>query len=348
MAEQHGQLKKLQISSVIEEVPGFKTIVFAAGHDITYKAGQYLTLVHHQNGMEVRRSYSITSTPVRHEPLSIGVKRIANGVFSRLLTDSIKPGDTLLTTGSGGLFVLPENSKQYKQLFFFAAGSGITPIFSLLKTALHVFPQLSLVLVYSNTAPHTAIFLPTLQALQQQFPERFHLELLFSNTFNLLRARLHRNLIFEFLDRFVTPEQDRTLFYICGPESYMRLCTYTLQESGIAAQNIKRENFLIHTAPKSSVLPPDTALHVVRIRMGTAIHDVAVHYPDTILKAAKKAGIVLPYSCEVGRCGNCVATCIRGTVWHSYNEILTEADLHKGLVLTCVGHPVGGDAELRM
>ncbi len=87
---------------------------------------------------------------------------------------------------------------------------------------------------------------------------------------------------------------------------------------------------------------------MVQIHIGSATHKVMVRYPDSILKTAKKQGILLPYSCEAGRCGNCAAKCIKGNIWHSYNEVLTETELKKGLVLTCVGHPVGGDAELEI
>ena len=348
MNEQYGLLKKLCIRTVNEEMSGFKTFVFEDGHNIQYKAGQYLTFVHNQNQQEVRRSYSITSSPVLQEPLTIGVKRIENGMFSRQLIDHAKPGDELWTTGSGGLFILPEVMQLYQQLFFFAAGSGITPIYSLIKTALYAHPQVSLVLIYSNTSPERALFLTPLQQLQQQFAGRFHLELLFSNSFNLMRAHLHRNLIFEFLDQYAVAQKDNVLFYICGPENYMRLCTYTLQELGIDANNIKKENFIIYARPKQDKAPPDKEDHQARIHFGNRTYNIPVNYPDSILKAAKKTGLLLPYSCEAGRCGNCVARCTKGTVWHSFNEVLTERELQQGLVLTCVGHPVHGNVELEL
>ena len=133
--------KKLRIEKVYEEAEGFKTFVFEEGHHINYQSGQYLTLVTFNDHEEVRRSYSITSAPVLHEPLAIGVKRIENGVLSRQLVDGARPGDEVLTTGSGGFFVLPDDIDRYHRLVFFAAGSGITPIFSLIKTALHSLPR---------------------------------------------------------------------------------------------------------------------------------------------------------------------------------------------------------------
>jgi ring-1,2-phenylacetyl-CoA epoxidase subunit PaaE len=285
---------------------------------------------------------------VLNEPLSIGVKRIENGFFSRQLIDGAKAGNELRTTGSGGLCILPDDIQNFKQIFFFAAGSGITPIYSLVKTALHAHPQLFLVLIYSNSSADKTVFLKSLQELQKTYPQRFHLKLLFSDIADLLKARLHRELILEFLNQLSVRDRNAMLFYICGPENYMRLCTYTLQETGIHPDNIKKENFIIHTVAKRDALPPDKEEHVAHIHIGNRAHKIIVSYPDSILKSAKKQGVQLPYSCEAGRCGNCVAKCIKGNIWHSYNEVLTEKELQNGLVLTCVGHPVEGDVELKI
>lgn len=344
MNGQEGFYQKLRILEVREEVENFKVIVFEDGHGITYQAGQYLTLVSMENGEELRRSYSITASPVLNEPLSIGVKRVENGVFSRALVDRAKPGDELVTIGSGGLFVLPAVMPSRQQFFFLAAGSGITPIFSLLKTALHQFPVASAVLVYSNASPEKTIFRTELQSLQAKFPDRFQVEFLFSNATDLSRARLHRDLLLALVKSY--RQDQETLFYVCGPESYLRLCTYTLQEYGIAPAQIKKENFYNQALFRRDALPPDRESHSVTIRIRNRLHKLTVHYPTSILRTAQQEGLALPYSCEAGRCGSCVAKCVGGTVWHSYNEVLTEKELQQGLVLTCVGHPVGGDVSL--
>src|SRR5436190_12243946 len=149
--------KTIRIKDIKENVKDFKIFSFENGDAITYKAGQYLTLIRHAHNEEIRRSYSITSSPFLNEPLSIGVKRIENGFFSRLLVDNAIPGDELITIGAGGLFVLPDNVENYKQVFFFAAGSGITPVYSLIKTVLHAYPDIDVVLIYSNASPEKAI-----------------------------------------------------------------------------------------------------------------------------------------------------------------------------------------------
>src|SRR5438105_3870974 len=134
--------KKLIVKEIREEITDFKTFVFEDNKQINYQPGQYLTLVNFFNKEEIRRSYSITSTSVLNEPLSIGVKRMENGFFSRQLVDYTKVGDVLITTGAGGFFTLPDNIEHFRQIFFFAAGSGITPVYSLLKTVLNTYPHL--------------------------------------------------------------------------------------------------------------------------------------------------------------------------------------------------------------
>ncbi len=193
--------KILTISEIREEAPGVKTYSFDedAENKISYLAGQYVTLVRQTAAGEARRSYSITSSPVLQEPLTIGVKRIQNGIFSRQLIDYAQPGDQVYTTGAAGLFTLPLVTTAYQHILFCAAGSGITPIYSLLKTILHAHPHLSVTLLYSNHSPEETIFKKNLDLLVQQFPEQLRIEFLFSNNANLSRARLHKALVHTYL-----------------------------------------------------------------------------------------------------------------------------------------------------
>ena len=340
-------LRPIIIEQIHEETKGFKTFSFKNGHGIDYKAGQYITFVQ-QAGGEIRRSYSIASAPLLNEPLTIGVKRIENGIFSRELIDHAKPGDHLLTIGAGGFFTLPNDLSNIRQIFFLAAGSGITPVYSLLKTVLHFHPQIPVVLLYSNRSSQETVFLSQLNQLKQTFRQAFHLQFLFGNSPDLTTARLNRELLSQLASAHSIAAWDQTLFYVCGPEAYMRMCTYTLQEEKVPKENIRRENFVIQNKhiPKND--PPDKATRLVSIQYGNDHYELQVNYPDSILQSAKKQNIVLPYSCETGRCGNCAALCVKGNVWLSYNEVLTEKDLQSGLTLTCTGHPIGGDVMLKI
>lgn len=341
--------KTITITDIREEAPGVKTIVFG-GEDaksILYKPGQYLTLVRQGHNGEVRRSYSITSTPVLQEPLAIGVKRVENGFFSRFLVDDAQVGDRLQTIGATGLFTLPEDIGQYRQLFLLAAGSGITPIYSLLKTALNAYPSLKVVLIYSNNSPKKTIFREELERLEEAFPKQLYIEFLYSISPDLSRARLYKDLLQALLRQHAVAPYDQILFYLCGPATYMRMCFYALRQVNVPNDNIRKESFST-VKVKVPLLPPDTEEHRVLLRYNGQAYELPVQYPSTILQAAKKAGITLPYSCEAGKCGSCAARCIKGQVWMSYNEVLTEKDLAKGLTLSCVGYPVGGEVELEI
>jgi ferredoxin-NADP reductase len=338
--------KDLRIIRIIQETPDVKTFVLDAnGQTIPYKAGQYLTFAFNVNGQETRRSYSIASSPVLNEPLSITVKRIQNGLVSRPLFDHAKPGDVLRSTGAAGFFVLPDQLFEQQQLFFLAAGSGIVPVFSLIKTALHLYPALPVVLIYSNRSENETIYYEELKALRAKYPGNFRLEFLFSLSPDLAKARLNQWLLRSLVQQYSNVSPDNMLFYTCGPFAYMRMIEIELQTIGFPAAQIRKEQFNT-LKPVARMLPPDTEPHQVEIRIRGQVHRLMVQYPLTILEAAKKKGIVLPYSCEVGKCGSCAATCLQGKVWMMYNEVLLNDEIRKGLVLTCSGFPAGGDVVL--
>ncbi|ALJ01043.1 ferredoxin--NADP reductase [Rufibacter tibetensis] len=339
----------ITITQVKEEVPGVKSFVFGAedAASISYLPGQYLILVAPDAREEIRRSYSITSSPALGEPLTIGVKRIENGYFSRRLIDHAKEGDQVWTIGAAGFFTLPGVHGSYRQVFFWAGGSGITPIYSLLKTVLYQHATLKVVLVYSNHDPQSTIFYQDLLHLEAKFPDRFQIKFLFSNSPKLDQARLHKDLLKAIVREYAAASKAEILCYVCGPENYRRLCLYGLREVGVPAQNIRQETFSTSKI-QVKVTPPDTQPHKVVAQFKGELYLFQVQYPDTILQAAKKAGVNLPYSCEAGRCGSCAATCLEGKVWMSYNEVLTDREVDRGLILTCVGYPVEGDVVLKL
>ena len=339
--------KTLTIQNIIEEADDFKTFVFEGGHNIRYQPGQFLTFVYATGREEIRRSYSITSAPDLSEPLSIGVKRISNGIFSRKLVDDSRAGEILYTTGPAGFFCLPESMQTFHSIFFFAAGSGIAPIYSMIKTVLHQYPFVRVFLIYSNQSIHTTVFYQQLQQLESTYKKTLRIHFLFSSIADLRRARLNRELLLEFLtiNHF---DRNKTLFYTCGPAAYMRMIIYLLLEQGFPKENIKKEDFNPRHSAMPKAKPPDTGTHDVVLKINGAVHRIKVNYPDSILKAAQKAGISLPYSCETGKCGSCAALCLQGEVWLSYNEVLTGKEIARGLTLTCVGHPVKGDVTLQI
>ena len=338
------------ITAIREETPNVKIFTCAGenGSAIPYVAGQFITFVFTHHGKEERRSYSISSCPVLKEPLSFTVKRIDNGAYSRLLIDWAAAGDQLQTTGAAGLFTIPVNMDAYEQVFFFAAGIGITPIFSLIKTLLHTQANKHIVLIYSNRSKDEVVFYNELITLARQFPDRLKVDFLFSTAFNLARARLSKGLLPVLLKEYSLAPKEKMLFYICGPFQYMRMAIYSLEEQGIHNDQIKKENFYTNDRQIIRAEPPDKAVHDVTIKYKGRAYSFPMQYPETILQAAKKNGLNLPYSCEVGRCSSCAAICTKGKVWLSYNEVLMDNDLKHGSILTCVGHPVEGDVTIEV
>ena len=343
MTLQTSSYRAVTIVSIREEVPGVKTFTIANedGSAIAFAAGQFITFVFTHHGREDRRSFSISSAP--GEPLSFTVKRIDNGAYSRLLTDRAKTGDRLFTTGAAGLFTLPEDITAYQQVMFFAAGIGITPILSLIKTLLNNQPETQVTLIYSNRAKQEVVFFNELQELLGRFSARFKIEFLYSTSFNLVRARLNKALVPVLMQEYAIPKKDEILCYVCGPFAYMRMVIWSLEEWGIPEDHIRRENFNTNDRAIVRAQPPDTDVHNVTIIHQRQQYTFPVQYPETILQAAKKHGLILPYSCEVGRCGSCAARCTSGKVWLSYNEVLMDSDLRQGSILTCTGYAVAGD-----
>lgn len=338
------------ITAIREETPGVKTFTITAedGNPIPYTAGQFITLVFTHHGREERRSFSISSSPALNEPLSFTVKRIDNGAYSRLLTDRLAIGDKLYTTGTAGLFILPADMDGYDQVFFFAAGIGITPIWSLIRTLLHTEHQKKAMLIYSNRVKEEAVFYNEIQSLSDEYAGRFKVEFLYSTSFDLTRARLNKSLVPLLLKEYALVPMQNMLFYICGPFDYMRMVIYALEEQGIHNEQIRKENFNTNNRQIIKAEPPDKAVHTATIKFNGKEYIVPVQYPETILQAARKHGLSLPYSCEVGRCGSCAAICTKGKVWLSYNEVLMDTDLKHGSILTCVGHPINGDVTIEV
>ncbi|HEX6226612.1 MAG TPA: 2Fe-2S iron-sulfur cluster-binding protein, partial [Chryseolinea sp.] len=172
-------------------------------------------------------------------------------------------------------------------------------------------------------------------------PEQLLVQFLFSDSQDLLKARLNKMLISHYVQERII-RKENALFYLCGPFKYMQMATITLLTEGIPKDNIRKENFSTEK-PVIKELPPDVEMHKVEVTFEGKKYQLRVQYPQTILEAAKRQNIMLPYSCEAGKCGTCSATCVKGKVWHSYNEVLLDRELERGRILTCTGYPYGED-----
>ncbi|MBO9618979.1 MAG: iron-sulfur cluster-binding domain-containing protein [Niabella sp.] len=338
-------LKKLKIVNIITETPDAKTFIVEPleGWTPVYRSGQFITLVFYNHAGEQRRSFSLSSSPDVDPFLSFTVKKLDNGEFSRQLIYKAIIGTVLLSSGIGGFFVLPEITAG-KIFCFLAAGSGITPCFALIKTLLTTTTE-KVILLYSNRTEKETIFYDSLKQLQERYRERFTIYFKFSDHEAVLKRRLSHYVLSDFIENDLGAAKAHTNFYICGPFDYRVMADISLKSNGVLKKQIFKEDFfpfkhLLH--PK----PPDIAPHKVQLHIAENQYELTVQYPQTITASAKAAGITVPYSCESGQCGSCVATCTSGKIWMAYNEVLTDEEQAGGRVLTCQGYPVEGDATV--
>ena len=343
-------LQQLKVAAVRQEVNEVISIIFEPVEGLTYKAGQFLTLSFTLNGKELRRSYSFYSSPVVDEPLAIAVKLVENGEISRFLHHQIAAGDVVEVTEPNGQFFYEPATDLQRTVFLFAAGVGITPLFSILKTALVAEKQSKIVLIYSSRSSADTLFIDELKAWQQVYPDRLELIFLFSNSKNLLRARLNGFLVQELVRTHLTFAKEDALFYTCGPVDYMDVCRISILGIGYKPHQVKRETFVL---PEDEVDEDDTTEKVIdkntysiNLIFQGETHHLEVPWPKRILDVALEHKIKIPYSCSGGVCSTCAATCISGGVRMDYNEVLTDDEIAKGRVLVCTGHPTENDTTI--
>jgi ferredoxin-NADP reductase len=326
---------QLKVEAMKWELPDTVTFFLReiSGDKIPYKAGQFITLVFNHHREEIRRSYSLSSSP-DEDLLSITIKRIANGEISRFMLTKIKPGDILNAVEPAGRFVI-SNFRIEKDILLFAAGSGIVPVFSQLKYVLARPGKSRLTLIYSNISRQSILFCDELEHMAKQYPERLKIIHQLSSEANRLNNIVVENLV----SSEINHQPSDAEIYTCGPFDYMRMIRLTLLYMGFDPAQIRKENFVLETIPVSAT-PLNYPPRNIKIQFKNETHDLVVGENQSILQAALQNNIPLPYSCRVGDCSTCAAKCTSGRVEMAKNDVLTDADLADGWILTCTGHPL--------
>jgi ring-1,2-phenylacetyl-CoA epoxidase subunit PaaE len=336
---------RLRIKEIIREAKDAFTYVLEGETPFTYLPGQFLTLLITLHGTEYRRSYSFSSTPGIDPFPAITVREKENGEISRHILRNWKQGDIITALQPSGRFTLNDQPHHKRDIFLFGAGSGITPLYSLLKHILHHEPRTHVKLVYSNTSHERTIFYRQLQKLEEQFPGRLHLMYFFSNDNEENRSTYRRlsNLLLEpLVKREIRFNNTDAQFFVCGPPDYMRMIMLTLTFMGFAEEQLHKENFVVNTSPQLARVgkPDDTTIKEVLLKTNKGEVHLSVPGNMTILNAALAQGHPLPYSCRGGVCGSCTARCTEGKTWMSWNEVLTDKEIAEGFILTCTSYPV--------
>lgn len=328
----------LTVSEVKKDTHNSVTISFSIPENIkslfAFKAGQYITIKHMSDGKEIRRAYSICSSP-KSGQLKVGIKKVADGAFSEYANTQLKAGDNLELMPPTGKFTLEPNLKNYVA---FAAGSGITPVLSLIKSTLEDMPQSSFLLIYGNQSKEDTMFYHEIVQLQDEFPERFNVEFVFSRKKedDAQFGRIGRSLV-NFYLKNKYGERSFESFYLCGPEEMIDDVSATLKHNGINTKQIHHE--LFSTAEKGLLVEKHTGNTSVTVMLDDGEETFEMPQTKSILEAALDEGLDPPYSCQGGICSTCIARLKEGKAEMRKNQILTEAEIADGLILTCQAHP---------
>lgn len=307
--------------------------------DFHFQAGQYITLKHTINGNELRRDYSLCSSPKSGE-LKIAIKEVEDGTFSAYANKELNVGDVLEVAIPKGHFVFEPNDSKTKNVALFAAGSGITPILSIIKCALEEEVQSKIILVYGNKTTKDTMFLNELLELQHQYNSRFSIQFVFSQADedDAIFGRIEKSTV-NYVMKNKHKHVDVDAYYLCGPEGMIHAVKDVLAEHNIDNSRIHFE--LFKAAKPSNVETTDVPNG--RTKITILVDDETTTFEmsqkQTVLEAALDEDIDAPYSCQGGICSSCIAKITEGEATMRQNNILTDGELAEGLILTCQAHP---------
>ena len=316
-----------------------------------FLAGQHLPVQIEREGKKLRRTYSICS-PAGRWPLEIGVRVQPGGAFGNFAANELEVGDTLDVMPPTGRFHLPDAGSEGGFHVGFAAGSGITPILSIIATALEQDPASRFALFYGNRKQNTTMFIEDLYALKNRFPERLQLHFLFSQEeqeFEIAGGRLDAEKIGELL-RLFCGGVDIDAAWVCGPGAMIETATAALVDFGMAPDAVHAERF---GAPRRSAESPDAPPVETGERTEVTVimdgHRKTFAMPrsgSSIVDAAAAQGVELPYSCKGGVCATCRTHLRKGEVTMAVNYGLEPWEVEQGFVLACQSTPLSDEILL--
>jgi ring-1,2-phenylacetyl-CoA epoxidase subunit PaaE len=310
-----------------------------------FAPGQHLALVRNDVAGEVRRSYSVCS-PVGG-PLRVAVKRLADGAFSTWVHETLRPGDQLDVLPPTGRFTTQLNALRSRHYAAIAAGSGITPIISIIGSALTEEPNSHCTLIYGNRDTHSIMFSEELEDLKNAYPERFQLIHVLSresHEVELFRGRIDAPKLTQLLDSLL-PADTVDEWFLCGPLAMVQTAQTVLREHGVENGLLHRELFhaegqLPATAPAPSADAENGGAAVTIVLDGRQTSFTVPHDGRPVLEAALAIGSDVPYACKGGVCGTCRCRVIEGEVRMDHAYALENEEVEAGIVLACQSHPV--------
>ena len=346
----HAVFHQLRVAAVEPLTEDSFSVTFEVPEELRpefrFQAGQHLSVKAAGLGDEVRRNYSIC-TPATGGPLRIGVKRIPDGMFSGYVAERLQPGDVLDVMTPSGSFSTRLDPVQAKRYVAVAAGSGITPVLSILATALEVEPDSTAALIYVNRRTSTIMFLEELEDLKDRFPARFQLIHVLgqeATEVEMLSGRLDVERLSRILDTLV-PVDDVDEWFLCGPLAMTDTVREVLLDRQVDAAHVHRELFHVgDRAPRRRPVvdpgSPVAGAEVTVILDGRSSSFTVPRDGDSILDGTLRVRSNAPYACKNAVCGTCRAKIIEGRVEMDSNYALEPEELRQGYALTCQSHPV--------
>lgn len=349
----------LKVKEVVKETEDVISIHFWHPWNelYVYKPGQYLTILWTSpEGESIRRSYSLSSSPYTDVTPAITVKRVDDGPVSNFLYSQVKEGDVLEVMQPMGTFVLEPDPELSRKIFLLGTGSGITPLISIAKSVLMVEHESQVTLIYGNRSYEDIIFRKTLDHLKEKYKDK--LRLIYALTqppqnWTGEVGRLTPSKIGSILQPYEKEiREEGSLFFLCGQPEFMEGAEDILRQMGAPPVAIRHENF--YTTPSTELIEAQEEMdtsrksRTVELHYEGEVHHVEVQPHESILEAALKNDIDLPYSCQAGSCTSCMGRLKKGEVVMDTDDGLTEAELNEGFILNCVAHPLTDDVVIEV
>jgi ferredoxin-NADP reductase len=318
----------LTVAEVIDETADTRSFVLAIPPALeqrfSYVAGQFCTFRAIIGGEPVARCYSMSSSPATGDPFTVTVKRVPGGTMSNWMNDALRAGDAIEAVPPSGRFVLRSAETP---IVAFAGGSGITPVMSIIKTALATTSR-EVALVYANRGPGSVIFAEALERLRTGSGGRLSVHHHFDSETGFLDAAACAALV---------GERAHADFYVCGPGPYMQVVQAGLQQRGLVPDRLFIEWF--DSPDAAAAASPESQTESIVVRLERRKHRLKYEPGDTILEAVRRAGLKPPFACQAGECATCMAHLSEGAVRMRVNNALTADEVEQGWILTCQAIP---------
>ncbi len=336
----------LEVAEVITETHDSKSVVFTVPgdcqEDFDYLPGQFLTLRVPFDGQELIRCYSLASSPDVDEVHKVTIKRVDGGRISNWINDEVKTGDCIDVMAPAGLFYLNKGSND---VVLFGGGSGITPVISILKSALTTTNR-KVKLVYANRDEESVIFRRELKNLEHKYIDRLSVIYVYDSIHGFVSKKMVKGAI---------AGSDGAEFYICGPGPFMDTVEAGLLEQGEDRSRIHVERFSSPVDPdqeaaleaEAVAAAENSTVSAFKVELDGEQYQVSHESGDTVLQSMLKAGITAPYSCEKGMCGACMCSVEGGETSLGINQVLEPEEVVEGWTLACQCHPVSGDLTVK-